>query len=106
MTIPNDEIKGKIIGKEGRNIKAFERATGCEVIIDDTPGSIVLSSYDPLRRAIARMALENLILDAASSRQNRGDVEKAKNDVQKMIKEKGEQAAFEAACSTSTRASL
>ena len=63
ITIPNDELKGKIIGKEGRNIKAFERATGVEVIIDDTPGSIVLSSYDPLRRAIARMALENLIVD-------------------------------------------
>jgi ribonuclease Y len=63
VTIPNDEIKGKIIGKEGRNIKAFERATGVEVIIDDTPGSIVLSSYDPIRRAVARVALENLIID-------------------------------------------
>jgi ribonuclease Y len=63
ITIPNDEIKGKIIGKEGRNIKAFERATGVEVIIDDTPGSIVMSSYDPIRRAVARVALENLIID-------------------------------------------
>jgi ribonuclease Y len=52
ITIPNDEIKGKIIGKEGRNIKAFERATGVEVIIDDTPNSIVMSSYDPIRRAV------------------------------------------------------
>jgi len=97
VTIPNDEIKGKIIGKEGRNIKAFERATGCEVIIDDTPGSIVLSSYDPLRRAIARIALENLILDGRiQPAKIEETVEKAKNDVQKIIKEKGEQAAFEA----------
>ncbi|HUD02841.1 MAG TPA: ribonuclease Y [Candidatus Paceibacterota bacterium] len=97
VTIPNDEIKGKIIGKEGRNIKAFERATGCEVIIDDTPGSIVLSSYDPLRRAVARIALENLILDGRiQPAKIEETVEKAKNDVQKIIKEKGEQAAFEA----------
>jgi ribonuclease Y len=97
VTIPNDEIKGKIIGKEGRNIKAFERATGCEVIIDDTPGSIVLSSYDPLRRAIARIALENLILDGRiQPAKIEETVEKAKNEVQKVIKEKGEQAAFEA----------
>jgi ribonuclease Y len=97
VTIPNDEIKGKIIGKEGRNIKAFERATGCEVIIDDTPGSIVLSSYDPLRRAIARIALENLILDGRiQPAKIEETVEKAKNDVQKIIKDKGEQAAFEA----------
>jgi ribonuclease Y len=97
VTIPNDEIKGKIIGKEGRNIKAFERATGCEVIIDDTPGSIVLSSYDPVRRAIARIALENLILDGRIQPAKIEDtVEKAKGEVQKLIKEKGEQAAFEA----------
>jgi ribonuclease Y len=97
VTIPNDEIKGKIIGKEGRNIKAFERATGCEVIIDDTPGSIVLSSYDPLRRAIARIALENLILDGRiQPAKIEETVEKAKAEVQKVIKEKGEQAAFEA----------
>ena len=63
ITIPNEEIKGKIIGKEGRNIKAFERATGVEVIIDDTPGTIILSSFDPIRRQVARVALENLILD-------------------------------------------
>ena len=97
ITIPNDEIKGKIIGKEGRNIKAFERATGCEVIIDDTPGSIVLSSYDPVRRAIARVALENLILDGRiQPAKIEETVEKAKGEVGKMIKEKGEAAAFEA----------
>ncbi len=96
VTIPNDEIKGKIIGKEGRNIKAFERATGVEVIIDDTPGSIVLSSYDPLRRAIARVALENLILDGRiQPAKIEETAEKAKAEVNKIIKEKAEAAAFE-----------
>jgi len=61
--IPSDEIKGKIIGKEGRNIKAFERITGVEVIVDDTPGTIIISSFDPVRRQVARMALEELVQD-------------------------------------------
>jgi len=96
ITIPNDDLKGKIIGKEGRNIKAFERATGVEVIIDDTPGSIVFSSYDPLRRAIARVALENLIIDGRIQPAKIEEmVEKAKADVNKIIKEKAEAAAFE-----------
>ncbi len=63
VSIPNNEIKGKVIGKEGRNIRAFERASGVELIVDDTPGSIVISSFDPIRRQVARLALENLILD-------------------------------------------
>ncbi len=63
IELPSDEIKGKIIGKEGRNIKAFERETGVELIIDDTPGTITLSSYDPVRREIAKIALKNLIDD-------------------------------------------
>ncbi|OGC80345.1 ribonuclease Y [Candidatus Adlerbacteria bacterium RIFCSPLOWO2_01_FULL_51_16] len=97
ITIPGDEIKGKIIGKEGRNIKAFERATGVEVIIDDTPGSIVLSSYDPVRRATARVALENLIIDGRIQPAKIEEmVEKAKLEVNKIIKEKAEAAAFEA----------
>lgn len=97
ITIPNDDLKGKIIGKEGRNIKAFERATGVEVIIDDTPGSILLSSYDPIRRAVARVALENLIIDGRIQPAKIEDtVAKAQAEVGKIIKEKGEQAAFEA----------
>lgn len=97
ITIPNDDIKGKIIGKEGRNIKAFERAAGVEVIIDDTPGSIVISSYDPIRRAVARVALENLIVDGRiQPAKIEETVEKAQAEVTKIIKEKGEAAAFEA----------
>ncbi len=96
ITIPNDDLKGKIIGKEGRNIKAFERAAGVEVIIDDTPGSILISSFDPIRRAVARVALENLIIDGRiQPAKIEETVEKAKNEVQRIIKEKGEQAAFE-----------
>lgn len=96
VNIPSDELKGKIIGKEGRNIKAFERATGVEVIVDDTPGAIILSSFDPVRRQVARMALENLIADGRiQPAKIESLVEKAKQDVNKIIKEKGEQAAYE-----------
>ena len=96
ITIPNDEIKGKIIGKEGRNIKAFERATGVEVIVDDTPGSITLSSFDPVRRQVARVALENLIIDGRiQPAKIEKIVEKAEQDINKIIKEKGQQAAYE-----------
>lgn len=96
VTIPSDEIKGKIIGKEGRNIKAFERATGVEVIVDDTPGTITISSFDPIRRQVARVALENLVLDGRiQPARIEGAVEKAQQDINKIIKEKGAQAAFE-----------
>jgi len=96
VPIPNDEIKGKIIGKEGRNIKAFERATGVEIIIDDTPGSITISSFNPVRRQIARMALEQLILDGRIQPAKIEEaVEKVKLEVNKIIKEKGEQAVYE-----------
>lgn len=96
LTIPNDEIKGKIIGKEGRNIRAFERATGVEVIVDDTPGTIVISSFDPIRRQVARVALENLIMDGRIQPAKIEEmVEKAKNDINKIIKQKGEEAAYE-----------
>ncbi len=96
VQIPSDEVKGKIIGKEGRNIKAFERATGVDVIIDDTPNTIILSSYDPIRRHVARVALENLIIDGRiQPAKIESVVQKAKDEINKTIKEKGEQAAYE-----------
>src|SRR3989338_6627710 len=96
VTISNNEIKGKIIGKEGRNIRAFERASGVELIVDDTPGSIVISSFDPIRRQVASLALENLILDGRIQPAKIEElVEKAKEEINKIIKEKGEQAVYE-----------
>jgi len=96
IAIPNDDLKGKIIGKEGRNIKAFERATGVDVIIDDTPGVITISSFDPIRRHVARVALENLIVDGRIQPAKIEDsVTKAREEINKTVKEKGEQAAYE-----------
>ncbi|OGI65719.1 ribonuclease Y [Candidatus Nomurabacteria bacterium RIFCSPLOWO2_01_FULL_41_21] len=96
VAIPNNEIKGKIIGKEGRNIRSFERAAGVELIVDDTPGSIVISSFDPVRRQVARLALENLILDGRIQPAKIEEVvEDAKEKINKIIKEKGEQAVYE-----------
>lgn len=96
VQIPSDEIKGKIIGKEGRNIKAFERATGVDVIIDERPNIITLSSFDPIRRHVARVALENLIIDGRIQPARIEEVvQKAKDEINKTIKEKGEQAAYE-----------
>lgn len=96
VTIPSDEIKGKIIGKEGRNIKAFERVSGVEVIVDDTPGAITLSSFDPVRRQVARVALENLILDGRiQPAKIEKEMEKAGQEINRIIKEKGQQAVFE-----------
>lgn len=96
VTIPSDDMKGKIIGKEGRNIKAFERAAGVEVIVDESPGVIIISSFDPVRRQVARLALENLILDGRiQPAKIEEEVEKAKNDINKIIKQKGEEAVYE-----------
>ena len=97
VALPNDEIKGKIIGKEGRNIRSFERATGVDVIVDDTPGTITLSSYDPIRRQIARIALENLILDGRiQPAKIEESVQKAEQEINTIIKKKGAEAAYEA----------
>jgi len=97
VALPNEEIKGKIIGKEGRNIRAFERATGVDVIVDDTPGTITLSSYDPVRRQIARIALENLILDGRIQPAKIEEaVQKAEQEINTIIKKKGAEAAYEA----------
>lgn len=99
VNIPNDELKGKIIGKEGKNIKAFERATGVEVVVDDTPGNIMISSFDPIRRQVARLALDELMMDGRIQPVRiEKVVEKAQQDINKTIKEKGEQAAYECGC--------
>lgn len=96
VSIPSEEVKGKVIGKEGRNIRAFERETGVELLVDDTPGTIVVSSFDPIRRQVARIALENLIMDGRIQPAKIEEmVEKARNDINKIIKQKGEEAAYE-----------
>ncbi|MFA5997808.1 MAG: ribonuclease Y [Candidatus Paceibacterota bacterium] len=97
VALPSEEMKGKIIGKEGRNIKAFERATGVDVLIDDVPDRITLSSFDPLRRAIAKIALEKLIIDGRIQPAKIEEaVEKTRAEVAEIVKQKGEAAAYEA----------
>ena len=97
ITLPSEEMKGKIIGKEGRNIKAFERATGVDVLIDDVPDRITLSSFDPLRRYIAKAALEKLIADGRIQPVKIEEtVEKTRAEVAEIVKQKGEAAAYEA----------
>lgn len=94
--LDEDAIKGKIIGKEGRNIKTFERLTGVELLVDDTPSMVTISSFDPVRRYVAKMALENLLKDGRiQPAKIEKEVEQAEKEVQKIIKEKGEQAAYE-----------
>lgn len=96
VSIPSDDLKGKIIGKEGRNIRALERVAGVEIIVDDTPGSIVISGFDPVRRHIAKIALENLILDGRIQPARIEEMaEKAKVEVEKIVKQKGESAAYD-----------
>lgn len=94
--LPNEDFKGKIIGREGRNIRALERATGVELVMDETPDSIVISSFDPLRREIARLALEKLVKDGRiQPAKIEEKVEEAKQEIQKRMNEIGEAAAFE-----------
>jgi len=97
IALPNEEIKGKIIGKEGRNVKSFERLTGVDVLIDDTPGYITLSSFNPVRREIARVALEALLKDGRIQPAKIEEiVGKARNEVASIVRKMGEKAAFEA----------
>lgn len=97
IELPSDELKGKIIGREGRNVRAFERATGVDVLIDDTPGHITLSSFDPVRREIARVALELLMSDGRIQPAKIEEVvEKARAEVGGVVRKMGEKAAYEA----------
>lgn len=96
VTLPNDELKGKIIGKEGRNIKVFERLAGVELLVDESPGVIVISCFEPVRRQIARLALEKLIADGRIQPAKIEEyLEKSEKEIGQIMKKKGEEALYE-----------